>query len=366
MGFKDSTLNENPWSTNHTWFVNPGQKDDNEESTTTLTRFYIQAFIQFVVGWLIYMAFNYTGNSTGVFPDTARRVKITLQNLKFLADQGVCISASTASMILAVLYVTVGIVVQILNGDRHASSYSIIVLFLGTCIYRFVRMSRRPTNSWNMVPNLLTIVALSFMAMAYNNVLVESKEHGKNPLYWVSGILFGVSGVLQVAVATFPTECTQEDDAAYVIPRRIFALTTLAMTAVLIWELVLISLAKTRDYAIPYILIYALCLYVGGEIVFYLFTDRNTTQHAWNMLIFCFVTVTVVFAHINTCSAFPESAGGDSMYICGSHMHKLKPGVRITLLSSFAQVSILLFWIGFMNSGQNQMRRDNSIKENAA
>ena len=355
MGFEDNTLNENPWSTNHTWFVDPssGRKDDYL-AVTTFTRFYIQAFVQFVIGWIIYLAFNNEDN-TGRFAETSRKLKSSLGNISLKAPSGVCISTSTASLSLAVLYVTVGIVVQILNGDRHASSYSIIVLFLGTCIYRFVRMSRRSGNSWNMVPNLLTIVALSFLAMAYNNVLVESKENGNNALYWISAILFGLSALIQVFLQVMPSDETKTEGdraaAAYVIPTFDFAVTTIVLTAVLIWELILISLAETRLYATPYIPIYALFLLMACRIIWYSLNTTYKIQHFWNFVILCFVTVTVVFAHINTCNAFPESAGGGRMYICAPHMHKPKPGVRITLFSSFAQISILLFWIGFMNSG---------------
>ena len=45
------------------------------------------------------------------------------------------------------------------------TAYSIIALFLGASIFRFIRQTHTAGNVMSMVPNLLVIVGLSFVAM---------------------------------------------------------------------------------------------------------------------------------------------------------------------------------------------------------
>lgn len=360
--FNPDTSTTYPHATEHwEWFASHAGKNN------TFLEFYIPAWIILIVGWLLYWALslNYVSSPLLRYPDGD-----SADNKLW---QYIGISRSSASLFLAVMYAIVGITVHILNGDKSVNAFSIIALFLAAGVFRFFRQTHKKGNVLSMVANLLFIIGVTLIAMAYANVHDLGDNKGHKMLYWIGGAVLLAAGLWESGTLMMNNLSTGDlqDDTAYVVYKFDYAFALVFIGAFGLLELVLISQHEYKHYAWPLIFIYVWLavtfiriaiasfglseISYGGRTLARSRTKSTTktpwTVFFWNALIVLFALATVMFAHVNLCSSFPKHKSQE-MQMCHGFRH-VGDGrsFRVLGFSLFSQLTLLMFWIGFMNSG---------------
>ena len=208
--FNPDTSTTYPHATEHwEWFASHAGKYN------TFLDFYIPAWIILAAGWLLYwgLSVNYVTSPSLRYPDA---LPDSMNNKLW---QYIGISRSSASLFLAVMYAIVGITVHILNGDKSVNAFSIIALFLAAGVFRFLRQTHRKGNVVGMVANLMFIVGVTLIAMAYSNVLNTGDKYGHKNLYWIGGAVLLAAGLWESGTLMMNNLFSRDlqDDTAYVV-----------------------------------------------------------------------------------------------------------------------------------------------------
>lgn len=362
------------------WFIKYDDRD------IALEDFYAPAIFYLLLGWIVYWIMTATmtfkvGNKSFSL-QSAQQMISNLGSLRFSREAGehdVAISKGMAALVISLLWGSLAVVVQILHGVQYVNTFSIISLWLAAALYRFIRFTSRNSyvNVGFMVPNLLLLISLFVIMMAYTNAGNHRTSTGKNFLYWIS---FGftvaaglIETVLSVTVpylkpATKGAAIDAADEAAYVIPKWDYAIGIFSLTIFSVWELALIAEAGNKDYTIPFfvlelaigiMLVRIIVAYVGdmcGAPALHMSGDLPGTRAAkpqsavafcWNFFIICMIMASTLFAHVNVCSSSPLDTD-DLSWTCGAGMRRDK--WRITAFSVFSQTTLFMIWIGYMRS----------------
>ena len=353
----------------HTYYVNPLSDE------FSFLAFYLPSIILLVVGWLAYIGLNLTFSkrpklesmrqNAAKMATSAGEAAVSMRMPrdeydKEMLNDGVIVTKATAGALIGALWLSAGVCVQILSGDKGVNAFPIILVFLMVAFSRFTRLSSSKDNINAMVPNLAVVVALICVALGYVDSMGASKT-----LYLVAFAAVAVAAFYEsVMIMFFPKAFDGEAEAVYVIPKYDYVPGVLFLAIFSIWELLYIAWADSRRYALPFFALWAYAILIIGRIVVFPFIDcftlSKTTRKisglaiGYNFVVAICMFLTVFFAHVNVCSMSPVTTMKGCM--SGDLRWEEKDSGRVLLFSIFSMISLLFFWIGYIRtaSGQNK------------
>lgn len=178
---------------------------------------------------------------------------------------------------LAVSLVCTLIVLKILCGARNVNAGYVIYALIVGVVARHMRLGIKG-EVLRQVPPATMILSLFFTLWAYTDAFgarVEgnSEEHGKNVIYIVAGVLFGIAAIVKTYIstgnmATLEGDPLQEKIQMLYHGEFAFYLTGFStvivgglFAAFVISEAIFVAYAATKYYAVPFYFLYGISLY---------------------------------------------------------------------------------------------------------